>query len=88
MHVLELASVAASFCFTSPPRVNLNLMGSGRGDKVRRRGGGGGVMTGPASRPASSTRWSRRREGGAEHAFSASNPYEKRDSENQRQFQR
>eukprot|EP00168_Porphyra_purpurea_P012793 TRINITY_DN3429_c0_g1_i4.p1 TRINITY_DN3429_c0_g1~~TRINITY_DN3429_c0_g1_i4.p1 ORF type:complete len:202 (-),score=79.98 TRINITY_DN3429_c0_g1_i4:554-1159(-) len=51
VHALELAAVAASFCFTSPPRVNLNLMGSGRGDKVRRRGGVAALGTGPASRP-------------------------------------
>lgn len=59
VHALGLAEVAASFCFTSPPRVNLNLMGSGRGDKVRRRGGVAALATGPASRQTGSRRWLR-----------------------------
>jgi ATP-dependent RNA helicase DDX18/HAS1 len=40
VHELDLPAVATSFCFDTPPRVNLNMMGSAKGEK--RRGGGGG----------------------------------------------
>jgi ATP-dependent RNA helicase DDX18/HAS1 len=40
VHELDLVAVATSFCFDNPPRVNLNMMGSAKGEK--RRGGGGG----------------------------------------------
>lgn len=88
VHALGLAEVAASFCFTSPPRVNLNLMGSGRGDKVRRRGGGGGFGDGPRVKADRLKTLVAAATGGAGHAFSASNPYGKRSEGDARQFDR
>lgn len=67
---------------TVPPRINLNLKVTG--PKVRRRGGGGGF--GDDSRREATKAIHRRQQSG--HAFSASNPYGKRDSADGRQFSR
>lgn len=46
VHGLDLIGTAKSFCFTTPPKVNVNLMGGGKGERVKRRGGGGGIGEG------------------------------------------
>lgn len=83
VHELDLNAVAASFCFDNPPRVNLNMMGSAKAP--RRRGGGGGV--GQGYKGSDKLRGIIRQQGTG-HAFSASNPYGKRDEKDTRQFTR
>ena len=82
VHELDLAGVGKAFGFSVPPRVDLNL--SARGDKtdVRRKtkssasgSGGGGAG-------------SKAKFGSSGHAFSADNPYGKRDAGDKRQFTR
>lgn len=82
VHELDLNSVAASFCFDNPPRVNLNMMGSSKG--IKRRGGGGG--TGKGYRGQDHKLREVIRQQGTGHAFSASNPYGKREEGDNRQF--
>lgn len=83
VHELDLKAVATSFCFESPPRVNLTMMGSAKAP--RRRGGGGGV--GEGYRKADKLRAIIRQQGTG-HVFSASNPYGKRNESDKRQFTR
>lgn len=78
VHELDLMTVASSFCFDNPPRVNLNMMGSSKGAK--RRGPGG---PGQGNRKQNAVR-----QQGTGHAFSASNPYGKREANDKRQFTR
>eukprot|EP00177_Eucheuma_denticulatum_P008772 GFKZ01015931.1.p1 GENE.GFKZ01015931.1~~GFKZ01015931.1.p1 ORF type:complete len:634 (-),score=107.24 GFKZ01015931.1:954-2855(-) len=83
VHELDLNAVAASFCFDTPPRVNLSMMGSARAP--RRRGGGGGV--GGGYKKNDKLRDIIRQQGTG-HGFSASNPYGKRQEKDKRQFSR
>jgi ATP-dependent RNA helicase DDX18/HAS1 len=82
----NLVSVAVSFGFHRPPKVQLNLdskaangrkkIGAGEGA----RGGGGGAGGGSGS--------DYRRQKATGHGFSADNPYGKRDAGDKRQFVR
>lgn len=83
VHELDLNAVAASFCFDTPPRVNLSMMGSAKAP--RRRGGGGGV--GGGYKKNDKLRDIIRQQGTG-HGFSASNPYGKRQETDKRQFTR
>ncbi|CAN8070615.1 unnamed protein product [Agarophyton chilense] len=84
VHGLDLNAVAASFCFDNPPRVNLNIMGSSKGQV--RRGGGGGHGKGYRGQQHKLREIIRQKNTG--HAFSASNPYGRRDDGDARQFSR
>lgn len=77
VHELDLAAVGKSFGFSVPPRMNLNLKTTGQ--KVRRRGGGGGFGD-DTKKP----KFFKKKASG--HAFSASNPYGKRQAGDKRQF--
>lgn len=79
VHELDLAAVGLSFCFDAPPRVNLNLMGSGKAP--RRRGPGEGFGKGNRLKEVM-------RQQNSGHPFSASNPYGKRQDSDSRQFSR
>eukprot|EP00301_Raphidiophrys_heterophryoidea_P019581 c4484_g1_i1.p1 GENE.c4484_g1_i1~~c4484_g1_i1.p1 ORF type:complete len:609 (+),score=172.63 c4484_g1_i1:46-1827(+) len=74
---LDLLSVCKSFGFSIPPRVNLNVHAS-KGERPRKRGGGGGIT------------WANQRDqalkGSSGHSFSASNPHGRRDSSDKRKF--
>ena len=82
VHELNLASVALSFGFHRPPKVQLNLdskaangrkkIGDGGGSRGRGAGGSGGSDY--------------RRQKGTGHGFSAENPYGKRRQGDNRQF--
>jgi ATP-dependent RNA helicase DDX18/HAS1 len=84
VHELDLGAVATSFCFDNPPRVNLNMMGSAKGE--RRRGGGGGG--GDGYKVNDRLRDIVRKKSSSGHAFSASNPYGRREQGDKRQFSR
>jgi ATP-dependent RNA helicase DDX18/HAS1 len=73
VHRLDLQAVAASFGFSCPPKVNLNL--DSNAAKFRRKVG----SAGNGSRPEGQ---------GSGHRFSASNPYGKRAQGDKRQFTR
>lgn len=79
---LDLEAVAKGFGFSAPPRINLNLRATG--ERIKKRGGGGGF--GDMTRKAQIQEIQRRSESG--HAFSASNPYGKREKGDKRQFTR
>lgn len=84
VHELDLIAVAASFCFSDPPRVNLNMMGSSKGGGRRgSRGGPSQGYRGPDHKLRSIIR-----QQSTGHAFSASNPYGKKDAQDKRQFTR
>eukprot|EP01084_Bolivina_argentea_P303869 524724_1 len=72
VHELDLAAVGKSFGFTAPPRVDLRL--SIRGGSTGRR------------RKGTSDEKNRWNKGSSGHAFSASNPYGKRQKTDNRQF--
>lgn len=76
VHTLDLQEVAASFCFDTPPRVNLNMMGSAKAPRRRHQG-----KPGPNDRLKEVLRQKK-----TGHSFSASNPYGKRDANDSRQF--
>ena len=78
----RLQGVAKGMGFSGPPRVNLNLKSTG--EKVVRRGGGGGF--GDASRSGLVKSIVKAKASG--HSFSASNPYGKRKESDKRQFVR
>jgi ATP-dependent RNA helicase DDX18/HAS1 len=89
---LDLAAVGRSFGFSVPPRVNLNI--SVTGEKVVRRGGGGGFGD-PAKRRMSDYADPEKKRAAmlkirqsSGHSFSASNPYGKRAAGDSRQFTR
>lgn len=82
VHELDLTAVATSFCFDNPPRVNLSMMGSAKGE--RRRGGGGGMGEGYKSNDRLKDILKKKSSSG--HSFSASNPYGKRHAGDKRQF--
>ena len=89
---LDLAAVGRSFGFAVPPRVNLNI--SATGEKVTKRGGGGGFGD-PAKRrmsdyadPAKRRAALLKIQASSGHSFSASNPYGKRPAGDTRQFTR
>ncbi|KAI0564036.1 ATP-dependent RNA helicase HAS1 [Gracilaria domingensis] len=84
VHELDLNAVAASFCFEDPPRVNLNIMGSSKGQT--RRGGGGGLGKGYRGQQQKLRDIIRQKNTG--HVFSASNPYGRRQEGDDRQFSR
>ncbi len=48
---LDLQKAARSFGFTVPPSVNLTVTSSGKGEKIERRGGGGGFGGGYRTSP-------------------------------------
>lgn len=81
VHELDLAAVASSFCFDVPPRVNLNMMGSAKGERRRGGGGGGGHKKNDRLKAVI-------RQKASGHAFSASNPYGRRSEGDSRQFSR
>jgi len=76
---LDLQNVAKSFGFMNPPKVNLNVNASGKGEKISRRGGGGGF---------SNVNFKQRgrkmyaKSGG--HSFSATNPYGRKEKNDHR----
>jgi len=74
VHELDLQAVGVAFGFTTPPRVDLafSARGNKRNTSNKKVGGGGGGSKGKMSSSG--------------HGFSASNPYGKRDSQDQRQF--
>ncbi|KAK9825250.1 hypothetical protein WJX74_003314 [Apatococcus lobatus] len=75
VHTLDLMAVAKSFGFTMPPRVNLNIESKAKHSRMAKKqamGAGGADY--------------RRQKTG--HAFSAANPYGKREGSDQRQFAR
>ncbi len=80
VHELDLNAVATSFCFDNPPRVNLNMMGSSKGNRRR----GPNAEGGGSSKPDRLREIVRKHATG--HAFSASNPYGRRAEGDQRQF--
>ena len=84
VYELDLIAVAASFCFTNPPRVNLNLMGSSRAGKRKRHQFANGDV--PMREKDRLREIMQKHKTG--HAFSASNPYGKREGSDKRQFTR
>jgi len=72
VHQLDLQAVGAAFGFTSPPRVDVAFGKEKR--KKRLSSDAGGIAN------------KKGRFSGTGHAFSASNPYGKRDASDQRQF--
>ena len=91
VNALDLPGVAKGFGFETPPRVNLNVSATGEG-KVTKRGGGGGFGA-DNKRRMSDYADPRKREAALKklkastgHAFSASNPYGKREAGDNRQF--
>lgn len=78
LHQLDLNAVATSFCFDNPPRVNLNMMGSSKGN---RRRGPSGNSGGKPDRLKEIVR-----QHATGHLFSASNPLGKRAHGDNRQF--
>jgi ATP-dependent RNA helicase DDX18/HAS1 len=77
VHELDLQAVGVAFGFTSPPRVDLAL-GKDKNSKQRGRQQYGGNQNNPKGKKGMMA--------GTGHAFSASNPYGKRGSGDQRQF--
>ncbi len=75
--------VAKGLGFSGPPRVNLNLKSTG--EKVVRRGGGGGF--GDSSTRAGLVKGIVKAKASG-HSFSAANPYGKRKDADKRQFVR
>jgi ATP-dependent RNA helicase DDX18/HAS1 len=73
VHALDLAQLAKSFGFGAPPKVDLNLKHTTRKKLNSKKGG------------AASSELSALSSG---HAFSASNPYGKREASDKRQFMR
>eukprot|EP01098_Paradermamoeba_levis_P016675 TRINITY_DN913_c0_g1_i1.p1 TRINITY_DN913_c0_g1~~TRINITY_DN913_c0_g1_i1.p1 ORF type:complete len:649 (+),score=239.32 TRINITY_DN913_c0_g1_i1:128-2074(+) len=74
-HNLDLQQVAKSFGFSVPPKVDFDFEKAGKG--VKRRGGGGGFGDENAYK---------KKKLQTGHAFSASNPYGKREPNDKRQF--
>eukprot|EP00897_Mesotaenium_endlicherianum_P009612 jgi/Mesen1/867/ME000114S10949 len=74
VHRLDLQAVGASFGFSCPPKVNLNLDSSA--SKFRKQGPRAGAQGKQEGRR------------GSGHGFSASNPYGKKSSQDTRQFTR
>jgi ATP-dependent RNA helicase DDX18/HAS1 len=83
VHELNLASVALSFGFHRPPKVQLNL-DSNAANGRKKLGEGGGSRGGPRGTGGSDYR----RQKGTGHGFSAENPYGKRKAGDTRQFVR
>ena len=83
VHELNLASVALSFGFHRPPRVQLNLDSKAANGR-KKLGEGGGSRGGPRGTGGSDYR----RQKGTGHGFSAENPYGKRKAGDTRQFVR
>ena len=89
---LDLEAVAKGLGFSAPPRVNVNI--SATGERVEKRGGGGGFGAEAKRRMADFSDPARRKQAiialkqGTGHGFSASNPYGARPSGDKRQFQR
>jgi ATP-dependent RNA helicase DDX18/HAS1 len=79
---VDLAGVAKSFGFSAPPRVQLNLKATGQ--KMRRRGGGGGF----GDVDKRSVMKHKLRAAGTGQAFSAKNSQGKRGAGDKRQFSR
>lgn len=80
VHELDLKAVATSFCFDNPPRVNLNMMGSSKGNRRR----GPNAEAGGSGKPDRLREIVRKHATG--HAFSASNPHGRREHTDRRQF--
>jgi len=84
VHVLEidLQGIGAAFGFTVPPRVDLNF--STRGDKKS----SGRVSKRPREEESNHDARKNGKYGSSGHAFSADNPYGKRQASDKRQFSR
>ena len=74
IHALDLAAVARSFGFTTPPRVNINIESRAAHTRKAIKGGTGAGAD-----------YRRQKTG---HGFSAQNPYGKRAEGDRRQFVR
>ena len=74
IHALDLAAVARSFGFTTPPRVNINIESRAAHTRKAIKGGTGAGVD-----------YRRQKTG---HGFSAQNPYGKRAEGDRRQFVR
>ena len=83
VHELNLASVALSFGFHRPPKVQLNLDSKAANGR-KKLGEGGGSRGGARGTGGSDYR----RQKGTGHGFSAENPYGKRKAGDTRQFVR
>ena len=83
VHELNLASVALSFGFHRPPKVQRNLASKAANGR-KKLGEGGGSRGGPRGTGGSDYR----RQKGTGHGFSAENPYGKRKAGDTRQFVR
>jgi len=83
VHELNLTSVALSFGFHRPPKVQLNLDSKAANGR-KKLGEGGGSRGGPRGTGGSDYR----RQKGTGHGFSAENPYGKRKAGDTRQFVR
>lgn len=81
IHELDLKAVAASFCFDSAPRVNMSMMGGTRGTKRR-----AGPSEDIGSRGSAKSLPAMLRQKRTGHAFSAANPYGRRQDGDKRQF--
>ena len=79
--------MAASFGFSNPPKVSLNLESKAKHGRAAKRaeieGGGGGEGGGDGGPDAKRRKFER-----SGHAFSADNPYGKRQAGDTRQFTR
>lgn len=78
---IDLQGIGAAFGFTVPPRVDLNF--STRGDKK-----GGRVSKRPREEESNHDARKNGKYGSSGHAFSADNPYGKRQASDKRQFSR
>jgi ATP-dependent RNA helicase DDX18/HAS1 len=77
VHQLDLVSVAKSFGFDTPPRVNLNFKMSGK--EVRDGARKAGAKKGAGAKGAQYAQ--------SGHSFSADNPYGSKKKGDKRQFQ-
>ena len=84
VHELNLASVALSFGFHRPPKVQLNL--DSKASNGRKKIGDGGGSRGGGARGTGGSDY--RRQKGTGHGFSAENPYGKKEKGDTRQFNR
>ena len=82
VHKIDMAAVAKSFGFSTPPRVPTNLKTTGA--KVHARGGGGGF--GDRTKKTVHDKIKSQMNQGGHTEFSANNPYGRREGGDKRQF--